>query len=355
MSNFLSFPSIEKFRNSVFSVTNRARYVGPDENGDPIYDETLLLPTLTFTGTTKLHGRNAAIGIDLSDNDYWMQSRSNIITPENDNAGFACHMVEMFNADEFYDNEFYKLFDPIRSKLAELGKKIIFYGEWCGKGIQKGVAISELEKMFVIFAICCINGEESTWLTKDIVSKVRLPEKRIFNIYDGPTFDITIDFNKPELATKKLDILTDRVEQECPFSKLFDIKGIGEGIVWVCQDPEWNIPKIWFKVKGSKHETTKGKTKKLAPHEVEIAQNVLEFAQRVVTDARCEQALDVLRQENKPLQRSSLGDFIRWIMHDVIKEESDIMEESNLNQKQVSANVSKIAKNWFFQWEKENT
>ena len=30
---------------------------------------------------------------------------------------------------------------------------VTVFGEWCGKGIQKGVAINQLEKMFIIFEL----------------------------------------------------------------------------------------------------------------------------------------------------------------------------------------------------------
>ena len=46
------------------------------------------LPTLTFTGTVKVHGTNAAI-VRLKDGTIYAQSRSRIITPTSDNAGFA--------------------------------------------------------------------------------------------------------------------------------------------------------------------------------------------------------------------------------------------------------------------------
>jgi hypothetical protein len=58
------------------------------------------LPTLRFTGTIKLHGTNAGIGYNNKDG-VWCQSRSNIITPKNDNAGCASFVES--NKDYFID------------------------------------------------------------------------------------------------------------------------------------------------------------------------------------------------------------------------------------------------------------
>jgi len=350
MKRMCKFPSIGAYRNAVQSVTNRARYAGKDENGDPIYDPIKPLPTLRFSGTAKLHGTNAAIGHCLSDGETWFQSRENIITVESDNAGFAKYASTI---------PFDKLIEPVKNRIPDNAQLVVVYGEWCGKGIQKGVAINELDKMFVVFAVKSIRENEDgdtegEWMTRDLVSKIGIPECRLFNIYDAGHFEIEIDFQKPVLSTEKLDELTHKVEKECPFAKLFNVTGTGEGIVWICDDPEWNTSKVWFKVKGEKHKNDKGETKKLAPADIEKAKDIMEFVDRVVTDARCEQALDFLRMEGKPQDRTSMGDFIRWIFNDVIKEESDTIEASGIDQKRLGGPISKKAKEWLFNWENNN-
>ena len=81
------------------------------------------------TITEKLDGTNAAIQI-TPDGQMLCQSRKRIITPEDDNFGFArwAHA----NADE----------------LAKLGVGI-HYGEWWGLGIQRGYGLKE--KRFSLF------------------------------------------------------------------------------------------------------------------------------------------------------------------------------------------------------------
>lgn len=56
MRHFVKFPSIEQFRSVVASVNRKYNFVGLDENGDPIYDNTKPKPVLSFRGTVKLHG-----------------------------------------------------------------------------------------------------------------------------------------------------------------------------------------------------------------------------------------------------------------------------------------------------------
>jgi len=51
----IPYPSIEQFKNCIKQVANDTRYAGKDENGKAIYNNNSL-PTLTFTGTTKIHG-----------------------------------------------------------------------------------------------------------------------------------------------------------------------------------------------------------------------------------------------------------------------------------------------------------
>lgn len=77
----------------------------------------------TFYITEKLDGTNACIVIDEDDN-IGAQSRTVIITPENDNYGFAKWVKD--NSEE----------------LLTLGKGY-HYGEWWGQGIQRRYNLNE--------------------------------------------------------------------------------------------------------------------------------------------------------------------------------------------------------------------
>src|SRR5690606_12697987 len=134
------------FRNAIKEVTHRARYRGNDENEQPIYDDCDL-PVLKYRGSVKLHGTNAAIvwqwNPAIHDYEMQAQSRTNIITPMSDNAGFAAF------AHTINTNGLLKQIMVQHEDLGYTPELIKLYGEWCGGNIQKGVAINGLDKMFV--------------------------------------------------------------------------------------------------------------------------------------------------------------------------------------------------------------
>lgn len=82
--------------------------------------------------TEKLDGTNAAIGIDDTGR-LWCQSRNRIITPGEDNFGFAAWAAS--NAGALVDT---------------LGPGL-HYGEWWGRGIQRGYGLDE--KRFSLFNV----------------------------------------------------------------------------------------------------------------------------------------------------------------------------------------------------------
>lgn len=312
------FPSIDQFRNTIKDVRLNWDYKGKDENGEPVYSHTDPYPVIEFTGTAKLHGTNAAI-VRYVDGRTEFQSRERILSIVDDNAGF---MAWMLNKD----------IDPLFSGIAYKDYAAV-YGEWCGKGIQKGVGISELERMFVIFAV----KADDVWL--DVEPSIM--HERIFHVKQFPHWTIQIDFDNPELSQTRLIDLTNMVEDECPIAKHFGVTGVGEGIVWSTPDR-----RFCFKVKGEKHSVTKVKT--LAEVDVEMVNGVNEFVEYAVTDARLQQGLDVLRQRGIVVDQTATGEFLKWVVGDVIKEEADTMIGNGLDVKMVNKAISQKARIWFF-------
>src|SRR3990170_1416693 len=89
-----------------------------------------------FANGICVHNTHGAY-VESPTGECWFQSRENIITPEKDNAGFA------------------------------------MFGEWCGGGIQKGVALNQLLKMFVIFGIALVDADgQKQYLTRKQVEEV---------------------------------------------------------------------------------------------------------------------------------------------------------------------------------------
>ena len=53
----------------------------------------------------------------------------------------------------------------------------------------------------------------------------------------------------------------------------------------------------------------------------------------------------------REIDRKGLGDFIRWVISDVVKEDLDIITDAGLNIKDIGNGVSKVSRDFFFQLE----
>lgn len=357
MIKHIPYPSIEQFRNAIHKVTNAARHSGVDSNGDPTYDHTRTLPTLTYQGTVKCHGSNGAIGLDRKTGEIWYQSRENVITLEKDNAGFVRHFhnIDVQDGRHSHNVAVRDLFKPFIVTDQMVGEEdfyanaivnptdtIVIFGEWCGGNVQPNVALAKLSKRFVVFGVL-VDGK---WLNKSLVKLVKNESIAVYNIHDYQFETIEIDFNRPEISQNKLSELTIKVEESCPVAKAMGVDGIGEGIVWKCVTEGWESPDFYFKVKGEKHSSSKVKT--LAAVDVELVASQREFAEKTVTENRCRQGIDKLREAGKKLDRTSVGDFIKWVVADVEKEESDTAKASGLDIKKAGGELTKTARTWFF-------
>ena len=334
--------SIEQYRNVVKHLIHSSQFKGMDENDEPIYDKLAPKPVVEFTGTVKLHGTNAAIGIDF-DGNIWAQSKSNIITPLKDNCGFA----------QFVESKRHKFAD-IRYKTALRENQVLYiYGEWAGIGIQKNVAISELEKAFYIFSVkiqTIENNEvkETEYFSNDILEKLFAndSENRIFNLYKFKQFNISVDCSQGHIAQNKIISMVEDVEKECPIAKELGVSGIGEGLVFV---GEYKGNRYNFKAKGDKH-AGKSKIKKLRKVDDVRINLINETVNNVLPIWRLNQFFNEIVGDD--IDRKKLGDFIRAVIADIVKEELDILTKAGLTVKDLGGPVASQARNYFFEREK---
>ena len=277
-----------------------------------------------------VHNSNGAV-CQAKDGTRWFQSRERILSLMSDNLGFA-----------FWATKNAEMFDSLFGRLATYGyETACIYGEWCGQSIQKGVGISQLPKMFVPFAI----RVDEVWLLPKDVSEVCAGITK--TIYDFKTYEMSIDFNSPELSQNKLGELTMEVEAECPVAKEMGVSGIGEGVVWRCINAGWNDSGTWFKVKGEKHANSKVKT--LASVDVEKVNSIKECAEKVVTENRLKQGISHLQEMGMELDIKNMGAFLKWVASDAIKEEIDTIIKSGLEPKEVGKQISTVARLWFME------
>lgn len=355
--------STGQYKNTIKTVHERCNY------------HKIPVPTLTFKGTVKLHGTNSSVYNVLSNDELVVQSKNNVITPEADNAGFA-------NYVKANESLFKEIFNQVKKQYPDAveNKTAVIYGEWCGGSIQKGVALSGLPKMFVVFAMKLTDNKEQAnelintnsedneeeinqqiniaeneqWFFEEqirnvleAVDKEKLQKIKLFNVFDFETFEVTVDMTNPKLTQNQIIEYTNQVEKECPVGKVFGVSGIGEGIVWRCITvlPELNTQDLVFKVKGEKHSVSKVKT--IAEVDEVKLNSIKEFVDAVVTENRLQQGLDYLKEQNLEVIPQNMGPFLKWLANDCLKEESGMMEASKLDKKEVMPSISNKAKQWF--------
>lgn len=317
------YPSISQFRNVVRNV----EYDNRKENID-------------FIRTTKIHGSNCSIVLDLQKNTLSTQSRNRSITTEDDFMGFAKFVQSQ--ATEIIETMSYYFTSREGLKNESKPTHLIFYGEWCGKGIQKGIAISSLKKMFIVFDACLVVDDELIFDTNFHVNgkNILSPNVDIYSISNIDSNKVTLDFSNPKSLQKSLfeDVL--KAENECPVGKWFGVTGTGEGYVYtsVCGNYK-------FKAKGDKHSVSNSKVR--TPEELEHLKGVAEFVQSVLLEPRLEQGIEYLKEIKMPIDNTSTGVYIKWVIQDVLKEEGDLIAELGLDKTTANKEISRLAREYF--------
>lgn len=315
MREVIKFGSIGQFRNFIKTM----QYLG--------------LRKINLIGTVKIHGTNLSVGLDLKDNSLFYQSRNRVLSLDDDNYDFAKYI-------EDNKSEFLKIFDEIKNKInTEKYDSIIIYGELAGKGIQNKVAVSQIDRFFAPFSIVGVN--------KDTVDEldVKLSINESIRFYPVETFgvyNVQLDLDNVHLAQQEIKDLTISVENECPVGKYFGVSGTGEGIVFTDETKQYS-----FKSKGEKHSVSKVKV--IADVDIEKINKIKDFVDYSVTENRLNQGIEYLKEMNKELDISSIGDFLRWLANDVLKEEQDVIIENGLDNdlKAIMKSVSSKGRTWF--------
>lgn len=350
MHTFKKYPSTNQFSGAVKHVRDHCKY------------HNLPLPTLKVSGSVKLHGTNAAIG--FNENDVWFQSRENLITYEKDNAGFATWGTQ--NLDILKE-----IYSIIVSENNLEHDAFYIFGEWFGGNIQQGVALSQLNvKKFGIFKMIFVKFK--TKIVKKLIDGVDIEEEvnadetyeidpcnfhsRINTLlpnvvvidYIVPPVEVTIDFENPHLVQNQLLELVLGVEKECPVGKYFGFSGIGEGLVFSCNEVDW-FPR--FKCKGELHSASKVKTvRELTSAEIASKANSVEFVEYACTENRLKQGIDKLVEMGLTVDIKSMGAYLKWVGQDILKEEMDVLIESKIERGDVMPAIANKARNWFLNY-----
>jgi len=332
---FNHWPSIESFHRVV------------KDNKFALEETEYGVDRVVYRPKVKLHGSNAAITVESNGNVY-AQSRSRIITPgPEDNCGFAAWVSEH---------------KDVWAKNANQKVDLTIYGEWCGSGVQKGVAISNIDrKVFAIFAIQAgPSDDENSRVAVDPMEiefalSHMAPDTHILPWYATDSFEV--DFEKDLNAVVGVfNSHVDDVEQCDPWVKaIFDVEGLGEGLVYYPISftdengalPRGDMSRFMFKAKGEKHKVVK--TKKAVEIDPVVAKSVDDFVTKVVTPGRLDQAVNEACKGE--FDKKLIGPFIAWFNKDVKKDvdsgEVDLPE--GCDWKLVNKPMTTKARTWYIE------
>ena len=95
-----------------------------------------------------------------------------------------------------------------------------------------------------------------------------------------------------------------------------------------------------------KHSVSKVKV--LAAVNTDKITSIKEFVEYAVTENRFNQALQNVFLNGEEVNISKIGDVIRWVINDVIKEETDTLIANNLEPKEINKYVSNKVREMFF-------
>lgn len=318
---FVKFPSIESLHHIRRDVVKG-------------YLETV---RIGYRPKIKLHGTNA--GITIRNEKVVAQSRNRLISPSDDNCGFAEWVHE--NYDHWVET--FKNFPQV----------VTVFGEWCGKTIMKGVSISEIDtKAFCIFAIQ--KDDVIIYEPEQISELIGEPLENVYVLpWQGERIDINYALPVPELQDV-LDSINSEIQkiEACdPWVKeTFGIEGPGEGFVFYPVNMDQMAGGILrndfsayvFKAKGEKHRVQKQKSAvEISPEE---QSSITEFVDTFATEPRFEQAINEMNLE---YDARHIGPFIGWVCKDIKKETVREVEESGLDWKLLTKAIAAKARLWF--------
>jgi hypothetical protein len=294
-------------------------------------------PTVEYRAKVKLHGSNCAVQITGAG--IAAQSRTSLLSPEADYKGFAAWV---------HRHEAY---------FRTLPRGLVVFGEWCGPGVEKGMAISAAPtKLFVVFGvqlggrIAYEPGE-----LRELVPEAGAPAELHVLPWEGAA--IRIDYGSREAldaAAAELNARVAEVEREDPWVKrALGIAGLGEGLVFYPVSVDGAAPpaepealaQLMFKAKGEKHRTAGTKT--AVAVDAAVVASVDDFVALMVTEARLAQGLAAICADDRRRDPKLTGKFLEWIVADVRKESAAELEASGLTFAQVEKAVRVRARTWF--------
>ncbi len=284
----------------------------------------------------KLHGTFAGVKYNKTTKELTALSKGSKLTIAKDNAQFAF----------FVESHRNYLIDYMRVIPGDW-EEIMLTGEFAGPRIQKGTGINLIpERTFFMFGMKFKRPDSDDWewaQKPEVILRVIANDKNIRSIFEFMTYDLVIDFAKPEEGLLHIDAIRDSIDTQCPVAHALGFEGVGEGVVFVGYH---NDNRYVFKHKGESHETaSKGRRKKEEDPE---AEKKAELADKLTPVWRLEQmyaeTFDTLNGGHGEMK--GLGVVIKAVIQDVIKEEMETFKETKYTIKDVQKYISAIARDF---------
>jgi len=296
-----------------------------------------------YRGKIKLHG--TCSGVQVTNISVTPMSRSQFLSPANgiDNAGFGKWVIDNF--------------DNFANIAVASDSTLIIYGEWCGKGVQSGVAASQLSgKIWAVFGAKLVCGDAVEFIDdpqrlSEIVSGI--PDTYVLPWIENS--EIIIDWassaDELEHAIQPINDLVSHVEACDPWIlENFGIRGVGEGVVYypVGNNVE-DFKNLAFKAKGEKHKVVA--TKNAVVVSATVTKSCEDFAKLVLAPARLQQGIDVIGAAT--FEMSKIGNFLKWCHQDVEKECQAEFDATQIDKKLLEKACSTYARAWYIEQSKK--
>ena len=82
--------------------------------------------------------------------------------------------------------------------------------------------------------------------------------------------------------------------------------------------------------------------------DTELVESMNEFVDNVLTESRLRQGIDKLKEMGLEVSQKSTGEYLRWIIGDILKEEQDTIITNQFDPKKLNPLLSNKARVWFF-------
>jgi Rnl2 family RNA ligase len=251
--------------------------------------------------TEKIHGSN--IQVCINESEYKVGKRSSFILNEKDDKGMknVCKYIK-----ENYSNAIKEIQEYIKGH--EEIEEMIFYGEYFGRDIQKGVDYGNGKQ--VVFFDLKVNGSLQDWVK--------------FKTY-------TTNFNLP--IVPEIDVVNS-LEEALEFDTKFDSKilnkkdNLCEGIVikplgYVYRSPQGSV--FYIKKKNAKFLEKIKQPKANTPKELTIIGKYQEIFKTYITKNRMD---NIMSKYGEIQENKQISDYIRYFLEDA---KEDFFKENDIS------------------------